>query len=150
MDFTRLLYGLENVFGITSGVLATIVPLLGAYWSYKVSKRAKDNPADIQGSISPEDISRFENASSPRQPFETTALANYYNQALSRTTISFWFSIIFASIGFGVIIFAFLSYSPGDVGGTTVKVLGGTIIDAVSGLFFVQSTNAQKSMSDFF
>jgi hypothetical protein len=31
-----------------------------------------------------------------------------------------------------------------------VKVASGAIIDAVSGLFFVQSTSAQKNMGDFF
>jgi hypothetical protein len=83
-------------------------------------------------------------------PFETTALANYYNQALSRARISFWFSLLFASIGFGVIIFAFITHVSSDLAGTIVKVSSGTIIDAVSALFFVQSNNAQKSMGEFF
>ena len=84
------------------------------------------------------------------RPFETAALENYYKHALSRANISFWFSLIFASIGFGVIIFAFASHEASDLGGTVVKVVSGTVIDSVSALFFVQSTNAQKSMSEFF
>lgn len=87
---------------------------------------------------------------SGHKPFEITALSNYYKHALSRANISFWFSIIFASIGFCVIIFAFASHSPSDIGGTVTKVVSGTVIDAVSALFFVQSTNAQKSMGEFF
>ncbi|KJB95163.1 hypothetical protein N826_07180 [Skermanella aerolata KACC 11604] len=78
------------------------------------------------------------------------ALSNYYNHALRRANISFWFSIIFASIGFGVIIFAFATHDNSDILGTVVKAASGAIIDAVASLFFVQSTNAQKSMAEFF
>src|SRR3989338_6592543 len=39
-------------------------------------------------------------------PFETQQLALYYAQILAQSKISFWFSLIFASIGFGVIIVA--------------------------------------------
>ncbi|MBB2905801.1 hypothetical protein FHR76_002183 [Rhizobium sp. RAS22] len=88
--------------------------------------------------------------SSDEKPFEVKALANYYNQALARANISFWFSLVFASIGFGVIIFAFISHTQGNIADTLIKVLSGTVIDGVSALFFVQSTNAQKSMSEFF
>jgi hypothetical protein len=86
----------------------------------------------------------------PDKPFEATALANYYNQALSRANISFWFSLVFASIGFGVIIFAFISHSSGQLADTAIKVASGAVIDAVSSLFFIQSTNAQKAMQGFF
>ncbi|WP_407067302.1 TRADD-N-associated membrane domain-containing protein [Methylobacterium sp. Leaf111] len=71
-------------------------------------------------------------------------------QALARANISFWFSIIFASIGFSVLLFAFVSHTSSDIAGTVVKVASGAIIDAISVRFFVQSTNAQKSMSEFF
>ncbi len=84
------------------------------------------------------------------KPFETEALARYYNQALNRANISFWFSLTFASIGFGVIIFAFISYSSGDLKGAVLKVVSGAVIDAVSALFFTQSTASQRSMADFF
>lgn len=86
----------------------------------------------------------------PEKPFETGALSAYYNHALLRANVSFWFSLIFATIGFGVIIFAFATHDRGDLWGTVVKAASGTIIDSVSALFFVQSTNAQKSMGEFF
>ena len=84
------------------------------------------------------------------RPFEVIALSKYYNHALLRANVSFWFSIIFGAIGFGVILISFATYSQDDLIGTVVKVLSGTVIDAVSGIFFVQSTNAQKSMAAFF
>jgi len=89
------------------------------------------------------------NAKEP-EAFEVRALATYYNRALSRATISFWFSIIFATIGFGVIVFALLSHEPTDLYATILKIVSGTVIDAVSSLFFFQSTSAQKQMGDFF
>lgn len=108
-------------------------------------------PLAIEGQITPQQIEKIEKSiGETEKPFEITALANYYNQALSRANISFWFSLIFAAIGFGVIIFAFLTHNAGDVAGTVLKVVSGTVIDAVSALFFVQTQNAQKSMSEFF
>lgn len=89
-------------------------------------------------------------AGSEPEAFEVKALATYYNRALSRATISFWFSLLFATIGFGVILFGLLSHDPADLSATVIKVLSGTVIDAVSSLFFLQSTNAQKQMGDFF
>lgn len=77
-------------------------------------------------------------------------MAKYYNQALARTNVSFWFSLIFAAIGFAVIIFAFLTHNPTDLTGSIIKVISGTVIDAVAGLFFVQSNSAQQAMITFF
>jgi len=105
----------------------------------------------LEGQITKKEISEIESSGANTvKPFEITALANYYNQALSRANISFWFSLVFASIGFGVIIVAFATHVSSDLYGTVIKVASGTVIDSVSALFFVQSTNAQKSMSEFF
>lgn len=106
---------------------------------------------EIEGGFSKEDIRRLEiETSGENKPFEIEALASYYNQALARANISFWFSLVFASFGFGLIVIAFFSHADGDVAGTVVKVLSGSVVEAVSALFFVQSTNAQKSMGEFF
>lgn len=82
--------------------------------------------------------------------FEKRSLEAYYNQALFRTNVSFWFSLIFAAVGFGVIILAFMTHNPADLTGSLLKVGSGVVIDAVSGLFFVQATSAQKAMQEFF
>lgn len=83
-------------------------------------------------------------------PFETEQLAQYYAQILAQSKISFWFSLIFASLGFVVIILASFLHADGNVQATSVQVFAGVIMDAVSALFFVQSRNAQKSMGEFF
>lgn len=71
------------------------------------------------------------------KPFEVIALSNYYNHALLRANVSFWFSIVFGSIGFAVMILAFATHEAGDIWGTVIKAASGTIIDAVSSIFFL-------------
>jgi len=83
-------------------------------------------------------------------PFEIEQLANYYTQILAQSKISFWFSLIFASLGFVIIVVAAFLYTDGSGTATTAQFVAGIIMDAVAGLFFVQSRNAQKSMADFF
>lgn len=89
-------------------------------------------------------------------------LQEYHAQGLAQSKISFWFSLIFAAIGFAIIIFSVLSYLLTPMGyseSATIidkagkpifAVVAGTIIDAVAGLFFVQSNKARQLMTDFF
>lgn len=83
-------------------------------------------------------------------PFEIEQLANYYAQILSQSKVSFWFSLIFASLGFLVIVVAAFLYKDGASSSAIAQFIAGIIMDAVSGLFFVQSRNAQQSMGEFF
>ncbi len=83
-------------------------------------------------------------------PFEVEQLTNYYSQILSQSKISFWFSLVFASLGFVAIIVAAFFYTSETSGTTVAQFVAGTIMEAVASLFFVQSKNAQKSMGDFF
>ena len=101
-----------------------------------------------------------EDDSRPNQQY--VLLQEYHSQGLAQSKISFWFSLIFAAIGFTIIIISVLSYvlSSGDSGGSTSLVdkagkpifamISGTIIDAVAALFFVQSNKARQLMTDFF
>lgn len=86
-------------------------------------------------------------------------LREYHAQGLSKSRISFWFSLTFASIGFAVIALAvglFLEATPAETGwldnaGKPVFTLvSGTVIDAVAALFFVQSNKARQLMTEFF
>lgn len=76
-------------------------------------------------------------------------LSSYHAQSLAQSKQSFWFSLVFASLGFGVIVMAILGNSPNNID-KTIKLISGTIIDAVAGLFFVQSNKARELMSEFF
>lgn len=87
-------------------------------------------------------------------------LKEYHAQGLAQSRMSFWFSLIFASIGFAVIalsIVIFLQQSRDasagwlDTAGKPIFALvAGTIIDAVAGLFFVQSNKSRQLMVEFF
>jgi hypothetical protein len=79
----------------------------------------------------------------------------YHFQGLAQAKISFWFSLIFAAIGFAIICIGLLTsisedgISLGDAK-TLVPLISGTIIDAVAALFFVQSNKARELMTEFF
>lgn len=85
-------------------------------------------------------------------PFETEELAKYYGSVLAQSKTSFWFSLMFASLGFMVIIVAVFVYTRGTApsGTSYLQLLAGVIIDATGGLFFVQSQRAQAAMANFF
>jgi len=83
-------------------------------------------------------------------PFEVEQLANYYAQILSQSKVAFWFSLIFASLGFLVIVVAAFLYNQTNSDSAVAQFIAGLIMDAVAGLFFVQSKNAQQSMGEFF
>jgi len=97
-----------------------------------------------------ESLTKASESSGRDIPFEIEQLANYYSQILAQSKVSFWFSLIFASLGFAVIVAAAFFFQGGSTGATAVQFTAGVIMDAVAGLFFVQSRNAQKSMAEFF
>lgn len=82
-------------------------------------------------------------------------LSQYHSQSLSQSNISFWFSLIFAAIGFLVIISGiFIVLADNGSSQSTIKaiisIISGTVIDSVSALFFVQSNKSRASMEGFF
>jgi hypothetical protein len=89
-------------------------------------------------------------------------LQEYHSQGLAQSKISFWFSLIFAAIGFTIIIISVLTYTLASeaahesvsiidkAGKPIFAVVAGTIIDAVAALFFVQSNKARQLMTEFF
>ncbi len=117
-----------------------------------VLKRVRFGSFEIEAST--EDAAQFKSAleKSKEQsvPFEIEQLANYYSQILSQSKVSFWFSMIFASLGFAIIVISAFLHTEGTTTATIAQFSAGIIMDAVAGLFFVQSRNAQKSMGEFF
>lgn len=81
-------------------------------------------------------------------------LREYHAQGLAQSKISFWFSLVFAALGFLVIITAIFAINPNvkitEQGRAVAAIISGTVIDAVSALFFVQSNKARQLMVDFF
>jgi hypothetical protein len=79
-------------------------------------------------------------------PLTEDKFDQYHLQSLSQSRISFWFSLVFASIGFAIIATSAFAYDKKNYAG----IVAGTIIDAVSALFFYQSNKARQLMSEFF
>ena len=81
-------------------------------------------------------------------------LREYPAQGIAQSKISFWFSLVFAALGFGVIVSGLLALQAdkeiSKQAGSFIDMLAGTIIDSVSALFFVQSNKARQLMSEFF
>lgn len=150
----ELLRTLTNVVPGVLGLVAALVTVFAALRA-GILKRIKFGPLEIQGDIGGVDLERIRSelahtrAGTPI-PFEIEQLANYYSLTLGQARVSFWFSLVFASIGFVVIVSAAVFYSSGDYVSASIKIASGLVIDAVSALFFVQSRRAQESMSAFF
>jgi len=81
-------------------------------------------------------------------------LREYHSQGLAQSRTSFWFSLIFAALGFAVILMGLLNLQAdrdfSKQSASFMSIIAGTVIDAVSALFFVQSNKARQLMSDFF
>ena len=145
---------LVAVIGAGISVAVALSALVGAVKA-GVLKRVKLGGIELE--YPSEDALKFKEAmqktsAEPEKeiPFEIEQLANYYSQILSQSKISFWFSLIFASLGFATIVVAAFLYTDTNGTATVAQFIAGLIMDAVAGLFFVQSRNAQKSMGEFF
>ncbi|MBB3914132.1 TRADD-N-associated membrane domain-containing protein [Rhizobium fabae] len=90
---------------------------------------------------------------------QAALMREYHAQGLSQSKISFWFSLIFASLGFAIIALSIGLFLQNTGSGeswidTAAKpiftLVAGAIIDAVAALFFVQSNKARELMVEFF
>ena len=85
---------------------------------------------------------------------ELALMRKYHALGLAQSRLSFTISLIFAGLGFAVIVFAIIatdSSKPiGEQSLPFASLVSAIIIEAVSALFFVQSNRAQKVMVEFF
>lgn len=78
-------------------------------------------------------------------------LKDYHAHGLAQSRVAFQFSLVFASLGFLLIAGSVVAALFQDARDATVPALvSGTVIEAVSGLFFVQSNRARAVMTSFF
>jgi 20S proteasome alpha/beta subunit len=134
-------------------VVFSVFTLVGAFRSGALTKIKMGNLEIASNNVENQNIrSAIENSVSGKDdiPYEVEQLTNYYSQILSQSKVSFWFSLVFASLGFVVIVLAAFLYSADASGTTVVQFIAGLVMEAVSSLFFVQSKNSQKSMGEFF
>lgn len=145
---------LLGTFAASIAIAIAFASIAGAFKS-GVFKKIRLGSLEFEASdkdyvIFKEGLTHREDKSEKEVPFEIEQLANYYSQILSQSKISFWFSLIFASLGFATIVVAAFLYTDSNGTATIAQFIAGLVMDAVAGLFFVQSRNAQKSMGEFF
>jgi hypothetical protein len=95
----------------------------------------------------------LEGVSLDREHGTYKVLAEYSAQGLAQSQTSFQASIVFASLGFLVIVtgvIVAIVRKDGARADAIVPIIGGAIVDAVSALFFTINTRAQKVMVEFF
>lgn len=78
-------------------------------------------------------------------------IKEYHSRSLAQSVQSFWFGLITAATGFVVIISGIVvGIVHQGVVTPIIQVASGTVIEAVSGLFFVQSNKARELLVAFF
>jgi hypothetical protein len=144
---------IQTVIAAIAGLAALLS--IGAAFRAGILRRIRFGAFEIEAS--PQDkaearalIEAVAQSRDPDLPFETEQLARYYAQVLAQSRISFWFSLVFASLGFAVIVVAGFMYTSASSGATIAQFIAGLVMDAVAALFFVQSKSAQASMGEFF
>lgn len=138
------------------GVLATVYVLFKLFWGgkFRFGGAAIEFAPDVAAEVArvKREISVPADGTSVDKQY--LLLREYHAQGLAQSKISFWFSLVFAALGFLVIITAIFTMDRGvglgSQGRTFISLIAGTIIDAVSALFFVQSNKARQLMVDFF
>jgi hypothetical protein len=80
------------------------------------------------------------------------ALAKYASHGLAQSWISFIVSVLFAGLGFVVILTGvlFVTFRHGSLTTAAVSALSGTVVEAVAGLFFALNRMNQKNMIGFY
>jgi hypothetical protein len=180
---SRVLPSLTILLGVLASILAAVAQITAtesfrAFVRKLLGEKKQRLPGDLsiqevpgystKGGDFPFDensIIRDTKLSGSRIPTSSSISANllkeYHAQGLSQSRVSFWFSIMFSSIGFAIIamsigLFAqqqFYSSSNGWLDAAekpAFALIAGVIIEAVSALFFVQSNKTRQLMTEFF
>jgi hypothetical protein len=163
--------------GISTAALGFLVTCVAGVWAAiqaRQSSQLKTLIEDEMGLVnrrvsdagapaSTANLGSDENTDLPEQSdLHGQLLRRYHAQGLAQSQVSFWFSIVFAALGFSIIAFgAVTAFNALVVGGNmeslttgavraSIPIISGTVIDAVAALFFVQSNRARHLMSAFF
>jgi hypothetical protein len=122
--------------------LAGVISIAYAAWAADAFRTTQSIPSVRQGQ------KNDELSDSRDQQYRLSK--DYHQQGLAQSRISFWFSLLFASLGFILIAVSVLPSKSASHEQTWVGIVSGTVIDAVSALFFVQSNRAREQMAAFF
>ena len=157
----------SNLLSITSTLVPAITGLIAIMSAFVFLGRGSFKFGSIQIDFekrAKESISRQidEDVAKGVSP-QNALMREYHAQGLSQSRVSFWFSLVFASLWFAIIALSiglFLQENENNSGSVVDRVasaskpiftlVAGTVIDAVSALFFVQSNKSRQLMVEFF
>jgi len=152
--FYNIVVSIEPVVAIISIVMTVSIAITRIFpninYTNLITKINSIKNETEQGIFACESVAGWKGKDKTSLSFENLHLSSYYTQTLAQSKISFWFSLIFASLGFTLIIVAVVLHSISSLDKTIITIVSGVIIDAISALFFVQSNNAQKAVGVFF
>lgn len=144
---------------ILTSILAVVTSVTAVSVFYKsLAKHTKSNKFDPFSQYTDE-IKRINEILNQSQDLSVNSedkkfilFKEYHAQSLAQSRISFWFSIVFASIGFFIIVISILTaiYLENNTVGSIISLISGIVMEAVSALFFVQSNKSRELMSSFF
>jgi hypothetical protein len=153
------IYDILNILVSIFGILTSLIVILAALRFFIKNKKGEKTRLDPFTTFDNE-IKRINKTLENDRDLSINAgdkqfllLKEYHAQGLAQSKVSFWFSVVFASIGFVIILMAILSAlsnSKGDSSGAVITLISGVVIEAVSALFFVQSNKSRDLMSSFF
>lgn len=148
MEFKKLI----DIISSSATVIVAVVTLVVAVLVYRVRGKVKVGNVivDFERRVAAEKAIEDSLSGNDLDPSERQyrLLRAYHTQSLAQSRTSMWFSLVFAALGFAVIVTAILTTEPNA--SKIIKLTSGTIIDAVAGLFFVQSNKARELMAAFF
>lgn len=135
-------------------VLLSVLTAVAAFLSYATMTRPKGverRSTGIESSIVADHPITSSRQSEGVYERQFRLFQEYHDNGLEQAKYSFWFSLIFASLGFVVILIPiFSSTNNAEDNQTIISLASGAVIEAVSALFFVQSNRARQLMIEFF
>jgi len=147
--FWLLLIDLVSQYAIPLGIIFIFFGFyFGIFDLYRSMRRVVEQRSGIVKSLD----TGVQSTSEEIREKQILLLNEYYKQGLSESYISFYFSVLSAVVGFSIILISLfrLAILGKDMQGIEViQIIGGTIISAVSGLFFNLSNKAKEVMIDF-
>lgn len=165
--------GLGSLVALVATIVATFSAMGGSLLLRRTQKHEEEIEERLAASLTWDGVSKVEDGSGrpvvgtapptgPRDPSpqrgmderQFKLMEQYHEQGLAQSQAGFWFSLVMASVGFLVIVVAFLTADEGvnltRQGRSFLTLLSGAVVEAVASLFFVQSNRARRLMVQFF
>jgi len=136
---------------VISGAVVCIAGLTVSLLSEKLSKQKRESEDLIKriakvASDDPVDFNKYLIKNSLIEEL----ISSYHRQALSQAGIQFYFSVIAAAIGFGIIVNMVFTKSTSSEFEVVMKSLPGVAISSVAGLFFKQAGETRKRATELY